>query len=292
MRTAMDDFVYILIEREFIKCKESVYKIGRTKDLRQRFQAYPKGSKLLVSSIVADSKFVENQIIKTFKQKFKQRTDIGTEYFEGMFVEMQKEFNNIVNSVVELQPTTQSPAVPISPTVVVPVPKQEYTFTECHSFEYCTLKMHPKGAVSERTADVKQASAYGNPRATNSKWRMWTCECGFKCSRKFNMERHMATKGHLLKSNGKDYTKPNVFECKTCNYITSIKSNLKKHERSSRHEMRKRIEDANNASEKSSSRPVYLNEVVDMFMKLSSEARAERIQNTEMFKSLVERVLV
>ena len=137
---------------------------------------------------------------------------------------------------------------------------------------------------------------------------MWTCTCGFECDRKFNMERHMVTKGHQLKSDGsgendgKSEKELKVFECTTCNYVTSIKSNFNKHERSSRHGMRKRIEESTKAPTEASSsvtegddattsRPVYLNDVMDMFMKFSSEERAERIKNTEMFKSLVERIL-
>jgi len=107
----MKEFVYMLIEREFIKSKESVYKIGRTKDMKQRLQAYPKGSQLLLSSKVADSKYVEKQIMKTFKQKFKQRIDIGSEYFEGIIITMQKEFIDIVESVQQTS-TSQYPILP------------------------------------------------------------------------------------------------------------------------------------------------------------------------------------
>lgn len=101
----MTEFVYMLIEREFIKCKENIYKIGRTRDIKSRLMGYPKGSQLLISLNVADSKYVEKQMITIFKQKYKQRTDIGTEYFEGILVEMQQDFNNIV--AAQLQPLTQ-----------------------------------------------------------------------------------------------------------------------------------------------------------------------------------------
>ena len=282
----MDDFVYILIEREFIKCKESVYKIGRTKDIRKRFQAYPKGSKLLVSSIVPDSKFVENQIIKTFKQKFKQRTDIGTEYFEGMFVEMQNEFNNIVNSVE------------------VPNPKQEYTFAE---FESCTLNTHPRGEVSERPG-VNQASECSNPRATNlkrppahaMKGHQLKCDCGFQTNRAFNLQRHMVSSQHaanlkllqdiLVANERGDY------ECIACNYSSTRKSNYRKHILSKRHQdittsQSKKKKEVEEQTLKTDLKPVMLVEVMDMFFKFhESTLEKQKIQDTEMFKGLMDRM--
>jgi hypothetical protein len=37
-------YIYLLIEREFIRCKENVFKIGRTRQSNnKRFIAYPKG---------------------------------------------------------------------------------------------------------------------------------------------------------------------------------------------------------------------------------------------------------
>jgi len=284
--------VYILIEREFIKCKESVYKIGRTNDIKTRLQNYPKGSKLLVSSIVADSKFVENQIIKTFKQKFKQRTDIGTEYFEGIFKEILKEFNDIVNSVVEI-PTTQSP-VPISQTVEVSAPKQKYPLAKSHSFESCTLKTHPKGVESKR-GGVKQKSECGNLRENNLKRRpvhgMFTCECGFKCELAHNMETHRHSKRHvqMLESlNGKMQVSGGSYCCSLCDYTTSHKQNFRKHLISNKH---KNAEKVPTPEQSNIVRPVMLTDVMDMFLKIhSTTLEKQKTQDTEMFKGLMDRM--
>ena len=41
-------YIYLLQEREFIKTKEPIYKIGKTKQVNnKRFGQYPKGSVLL-----------------------------------------------------------------------------------------------------------------------------------------------------------------------------------------------------------------------------------------------------
>ena len=83
------EYVYLIKEREFIKTKENIYKIGRTTKLNHiRFNQYPKGSILLFQIICNNCKIIEKNIITTFIEKFIQRKDIGTEYFEGDYVLM------------------------------------------------------------------------------------------------------------------------------------------------------------------------------------------------------------
>lgn len=85
----MAEYIYLLQEREFIKTKENIYKIGMTrKENHTRFNQYPKGSILLFQMICPNSKKIETELIKLFKIKFKLRTDIGHEYFEGCYYEM------------------------------------------------------------------------------------------------------------------------------------------------------------------------------------------------------------
>ena len=85
----MPNYIYLLQEREFTKTNENIYKIGMTqKDNLERFNQYPKGSLLLFQMICNDCKNIENCLIKIFKEKFIQRKDIGTEYFEGNYKSM------------------------------------------------------------------------------------------------------------------------------------------------------------------------------------------------------------
>jgi hypothetical protein len=103
-------YIYLLIEREFIKSGESIYKIGRSKRshkkttlLTQRICEYPKGSKCILCRIVNNCYWAEATIKKVFGQKFINRPDIGTEYFEGDIELMKLEFIKIAEeySVVE-----------------------------------------------------------------------------------------------------------------------------------------------------------------------------------------------
>jgi hypothetical protein len=80
----LTNYIYLLQEREFIKTKENIYKVGRTKkENYQRFNQYPKGSILLFQMICNNCENIETQIIKQFKEKFNQQKNIGNEYFEG-----------------------------------------------------------------------------------------------------------------------------------------------------------------------------------------------------------------
>jgi len=77
-------YIYLLREREFIKTKENIFKIGKTKQLNNiRFSQYPKDSNLLLQISCNNCDILEKNLINIFKEKFIQRKDIGNEYFEG-----------------------------------------------------------------------------------------------------------------------------------------------------------------------------------------------------------------
>ena len=90
------EYVYIIQEREFVKEKRPIYKIGRTSQKPyQRFSSYPKGSIEFICMSVTNSKIAEEIIKKIFVSKFKQDLTIGDEYFEGDIEKMKKEFSNL-----------------------------------------------------------------------------------------------------------------------------------------------------------------------------------------------------
>lgn len=76
--------IYVLIEREFIKTNEKIYKVGCTNNMRNRLSAYPKGSMVILNRTVMNYRDVErdilNKLLKT--EGIKQAKDIGHEYFE------------------------------------------------------------------------------------------------------------------------------------------------------------------------------------------------------------------
>jgi hypothetical protein len=75
--------IYLIWEREFLKTRENVYKIGRTDNIKRRLSQYPKGSRLIFSIYTPDCLTSERELIRQFRVTFKSRTDIGSEYFEG-----------------------------------------------------------------------------------------------------------------------------------------------------------------------------------------------------------------
>ena len=90
----VDEYIYIIREREFKNSNQDVYKIGRTGNFMKRFLQYPKNSELIFVSKVIDSVKKEKEIIQILKKNLKQRRDIGIEYFEGkqeLLVEYVKE---------------------------------------------------------------------------------------------------------------------------------------------------------------------------------------------------------
>lgn len=93
------EHVYIVHEREYLSQNKPVYKIGQTSRAAQdRFKAYSKSTRILVCMNVVDSKKVEGDIIDEFKEHFIQRTDIGTESFEGDLMDMIDLFYKIVRA--------------------------------------------------------------------------------------------------------------------------------------------------------------------------------------------------
>lgn len=80
--------LYIIQVREFINKNESVYKIGRTSNVSQRFCQYPKGSILHLAIYSVNCVKDETELCKLFCRNFTARPDIGREYFEGDLKQM------------------------------------------------------------------------------------------------------------------------------------------------------------------------------------------------------------
>lgn len=82
-------YIYLLIEREFISLNKPIYKIGRTNQSNNlRLKHYPKGSILLLQIICSDCIKIETMLIRWFNIKYISRKDIGNEYFEGDYHKM------------------------------------------------------------------------------------------------------------------------------------------------------------------------------------------------------------
>jgi len=80
-----DGFVYALIEREFTKTGEPVIKVGmsRKSNPAERLRGYPRGSFYIWVRHTPNPVSDERLILATMRIWFKDRRDIGAEYFEG-----------------------------------------------------------------------------------------------------------------------------------------------------------------------------------------------------------------
>jgi hypothetical protein len=85
-------FIYLLREREFIKTDESVFKFGKTKssNASRRINSYPKDSEIYYIEKVKDCDQLEKEVLAKLCINFRQRTDIGKEYFEGNIEDIMK----------------------------------------------------------------------------------------------------------------------------------------------------------------------------------------------------------
>ena len=113
-KTTKPQHVYMLQLREFIRINESTYKIGKTKRTpNERFNGYPKGSRVIQICEVRDCHLVEQEIIRKFTKRFLRKTEYGSEYFQGEEEDITEAFNKIVERFgklsgepVELDTTT------------------------------------------------------------------------------------------------------------------------------------------------------------------------------------------
>jgi hypothetical protein len=90
--------VYLIHTRELHTLQLPIYKLGRSHTLDNRIIQYPKRSKILFIMNCEDSIIFEKYLIKLFKKKFIQKTEYGTEYFEGDKDDMIREIFNYIDN--------------------------------------------------------------------------------------------------------------------------------------------------------------------------------------------------
>ena len=84
MENNKEQYIYLIQEREFIKCKEPIYKIGKTKQqCLKRILNYPNGTSLIIQIKCSDCDKYEKMLINKFKEEFIHMKEIGNEYFKG-----------------------------------------------------------------------------------------------------------------------------------------------------------------------------------------------------------------
>jgi len=90
--------IYLLREREFARLNEDVYKIGRSKNIKNRMNNYPKGSSIELMMGCQDSVSVEKSLLDIFRKKFIPKTEYGAEYFYGDKLTMIRTITDFINT--------------------------------------------------------------------------------------------------------------------------------------------------------------------------------------------------
>jgi hypothetical protein len=138
---------------------------------------------------VDDNVFVEQSLIKKFKEKFIQRLEKGNEYFEGEFKELKCEFEEVVKICAQrpLPFTETQRATPYVESIgIVGMHTCECGYTSSLKF---TLKRHQQSKAHELNMfRPAEADETGN----------FTCNtCNFKTSHKGHYRKHMLSNRHI-----------------------------------------------------------------------------------------------
>lgn len=79
-----DHYIYCIIEREFVKSKENIFKVGKSTQIFKRIKQYPNDSKVILIAKVKDCHKAEKELLSFLDsdQKTKRMDKIGREYYE------------------------------------------------------------------------------------------------------------------------------------------------------------------------------------------------------------------
>lgn len=89
------DYVYLMQHPEFIRMKEKIYKVGRTSDIVQRKNQYPKGTIVLFFWRCDDGHLLEKLSKKSFNEHPEITLHSGSEMFAGNVMLMKKIINDL-----------------------------------------------------------------------------------------------------------------------------------------------------------------------------------------------------
>ncbi len=211
------EYVYLLQEREFIKLQENVYKLGKTKQENLcRFYQYPKGSRLIIQTSCYDCHKLEQQLLELFRTEFVQRTDIGSEYFEGNPIKMKEIINKeeALTSQMHLNLST----------------------TKRTSKNAQTHEVQTKEAINEKIQTEKPCCGEAqNEKTFKTKTIMnlnaYVCEnCQIETNHKHNFLKHCKSLKHLQACAKETPILLEYVSCKYCEKTFASQSGQWKHE--------------------------------------------------------------
>jgi hypothetical protein len=92
-----EHYIYCLIEREFIKTRESIYKVGKSNHIFKRMNSYPKGSRVIALFRVQNCHKTEKELLAALDNNPKtiRAVEIGREYYKGDLVDLMAVFTEV-----------------------------------------------------------------------------------------------------------------------------------------------------------------------------------------------------
>lgn len=219
------EYIYIIKLREFKLLNQEVYKIGRSSRINcQRTMDYPKQSDLICINSVDNCLNSENKLMEIFKYKFKQRADIGKEYFEGDIDEMKHILNNLELcddegniTIKKLQKNNSTSSIEEDTIDDTTIDEDDDEEQENEIFSISSFKNNKINKNEHNNKDTEK----------------YKCEdCNYFTNRLSSYKRHFISKKHMLQVNNKidnsSITKKQ-FKCKYCKLVYTDRSNKSKH---------------------------------------------------------------
>jgi len=227
MNTEDIQYIYLLQEREFKNYNIPVYKLGKTKQINNlRFNAYPKGSLLLSQLCCNNCDDCERQIISLFDKKYKNRDDIGREYYEGNYRSMILDIIEVINYRKEIEDQKELE-------FLQKIEKLEKEMLE--------LKKENTGMKNELSVDslITEITENKEPenivekkekinKITNKKYKFSCEKCCYYTDKKYCFDNHTKSKIHQEKEKNNFI---DVFKCKICNKTYRSNMGLWKHKK-------------------------------------------------------------
>ena len=200
------EYIYLIMEREFIESNKNIYKIGRTKQKNlDRLHQYPKQSILLFQIACIDSIVCEKNLKQIFSEIFIKHPEIGTEYFQGNPNQMIDIIYKYLKKPNEIQVINQEIILEQQKNILEKQ-KNEIILQE-------SILERQKNEIILQEIILEQRK---NEIITQESI----------------LEQEQPISGPILENICQDTTK---FFCKKCNYLTNTKQNYDKHLLSVKH---------------------------------------------------------
>ena len=217
--------LYMIHTREFYNTNQPIFKLGRSHNLDNRIKQYPKGSKIICMINCINSILYEKQLLSLFKDKFIQKLEYGSEYFEGDKNTMIREIFKFIDKMMKEEEDAGK------------------VKEAAGKVKEATGKVKEAGKVKKAAGKVKEEAAGKVKEAGKVKDDKKICpKCNYDFKYLSLLKRHLKTSvrcistdeyidNHILTYN---INKDSLFICTGCNKNFKYNTSLYKHIRISK----------------------------------------------------------